>query len=67
MQESAFTVLRAQLLNQRIGVATFGRAKRSDIPLGRIAIFIGNKRRLTTHRQSHIARNQIAIHFFAEV
>ena len=60
-------VFSAQFLHQRIRVTAFGRAQRGNVPFSSIAVFIGDERRLTAHRQTHITGSQITIHFFAEI
>ena len=67
VQEAAVAVFGAQLLHQRVGIAAFGRPLRVGIPLGGIAILVGNKGRLPPHRQAHITGGQIAINAFAEI
>ncbi len=66
MQQAAWREPRAQFADQIIGERALGRSDRGDVPLQRLRIVDGNKRRLAPHGQPHVVCLEIGIDQFAE-
>ncbi len=66
MEQSAGSKSLLQPPNQGVGEALFLRPDRSKIPLFAIHVINGNKRRLTSHREAHVAFLQFRVQPVAE-
>jgi hypothetical protein len=66
VQEAALPVVLAQLQRECLCKAALRRAERRGVPFGRFAVVDRNERRLTAHRQAHVALLQFAIDCMAE-
>ena len=66
MQHSARRETLAEFADQLICKLPFGWTNGVNVPLTRLKVSCRNERRFAAHRQTHILRNKVGVHLFAE-